>query len=62
MIKVYPIKIEAVDEEGEVLFTLKTEDAACCTVEIKQPLILSNGNLEEVLDAVRRGVKMLELE
>lgn len=62
MIKVYPIKIEAVDEEGEVLFTIKTEDASCCIVEIKQPLILSNGNLEEVLDAVRRGVKMLELE
>lgn len=62
MIDVYPIKIEAVGEDGQVLFTLQTEDEHCCIVEIKGSLILSNDNLEETLDAVRRGVKMLDLK
>jgi hypothetical protein len=38
------------------------EDAHCCTIEIKNPLVLSNHNLEQVLTAVRRAVQMLGLE
>ena len=62
MIDVYPTRIEAVDEDKNVLFSLNMEDAHCCTLHIKSPIALSNANLEQVLTAVRRGVHMLGLE
>jgi hypothetical protein len=62
MINVYPTRIEAVDEDGDVLFVLSTEDAQCCTMHVRSPIALSNANLEQVLTAVRSGVKMLGLE
>jgi hypothetical protein len=62
MIDVYPTRVEAVDEDNNVLFVLEMEDEHCCTLQIKNPLILSNHNMEPVLTAVRRGVKMLGLE
>jgi hypothetical protein len=62
MIDVYPTRIEAVDEDQNVLFALQMEDSQCCTIEVKNPLLLSNHNLEQVLTAVRRGVQMLGLE
>jgi hypothetical protein len=62
MINVYPTRIEAVDTDNQVLFSLNMEDAHCCTLHIREPLILSNSNLEQVLTAVRSGVKMLGLE
>jgi hypothetical protein len=63
MINVYPTRIEAVDEDGDVLFVLSiSEDRDCCTIHIKEPILLNNQNLEQVLTAVRRGVQMLGLE
>jgi len=62
MIDVYPTRIEAVDEDQNVLFSLNMEDAQCCTLHIKNPVLLYNRNLEQVLTAVRRGVHMLGLE
>jgi len=62
MIDVYPTRIEAVDEDGNVLFSLNMEDAHCCTMHIRSPIALSNANLEQVLTAVRSGVQMLGLE
>lgn len=62
MINVYPTRIEAADEDQRVLFVLEMEDAYCCTLQIKNPLLLSKHNLEQVLTAVRSGVHMLELE
>jgi hypothetical protein len=62
MINVYPTRIEAADENQRVLFALQMEDAHCCTIEVKNPLVLSKSNLEQVLTAVRRGVQMLGLE
>jgi hypothetical protein len=62
MIDVYPTRIEAVDEDQNILFALQLEDGGCCTIEVKNPLILNNANLEQVLTAVRRGVQMLGLE
>jgi hypothetical protein len=62
MIDVYPTRVEAVDKDQNVLFVLSTEDPHCCTMHIKSPILLSNGNLEQVLTAVRRGVHMLGLE
>lgn len=62
MIKVYPTRIEAEDENHNVLFSINMEDANCCTLHIKDPILLNNQNLEQVLTAVRSGVKMLGLE
>lgn len=62
MINVYPTRIEATDEDGDVLFSLNMEDANCCTMHIKEPILLSKQNLEQVLTAVRSGVQMLGLE
>jgi hypothetical protein len=62
MIDVYPTRIEAVDEDKNILFVLQVEDANCCTMHIRNPILLSNQNLEQVLTAVRSGVKMLGLE
>lgn len=62
MIDVYPTKIEATDEDNNVLFDLCMQDEASCTIVIHRPLLLSNSNLEEVFDAIRQGVKMLKLE
>lgn len=62
MINVYPTRIEACDEDKNVLFILEMEDQYCCTLQIKNPMLLSNSNLEKVLTAVRSGVKMLGLE
>lgn len=62
MIDVYPTRIEAVDEDRNVLFILNMEDAHCCTIHIKNPLVLSHDNLEQVLTAVRSAVQMLKLE
>jgi hypothetical protein len=62
MIDVYPTRIEAVDEDKNVLFILEMEDQHCCTIQVKNPLVLSNHNLEQVLTAVRSGVQMLGLE
>jgi hypothetical protein len=62
MIDVYPTRIEACDEDGNILFALSTEDAQCCTMHVRSPIALSNANLEQVLTAVRRGVHMLGLE
>jgi len=62
LIDVYATRIEAVDDDHNVLFTLQMEDSHCCTMEVKNPLVLSNGNLEQVLTAVRRGVQILKLE
>ena len=62
MIDVYVTKVEAVDEDKNVLFTLAMQDAHCCVMEIKRPMLLSNDNLEEALNAVRSGVRLLKLE
>jgi hypothetical protein len=44
------------------MFVLQVEDAHCCTMHIRNPILLGNKNLEQVLTAVRRGVQMLGLE
>jgi hypothetical protein len=62
MIRVDVTEVQAVDSDNNLLFTLKIEDEYCCTMQVTRPLLLSNGNLDEVMDAVRRGVQMLSLE
>jgi hypothetical protein len=62
MIDVYATEVQAVDSCNKLLFTLKMVDNNCCTMSITSDLILCNSELEELLDAVRRGVKMLNLD
>jgi len=62
MIDIYPTRVEAIDEEGQVLFILHLEDGGCCTMHIRSPILLDQSNLEKVLTAVRRGMQMLGLE
>lgn len=60
MIQVYPIKIKAVDETGQVQFTMETVDAHAATVEIKT--VIGPDNIDELVAAMRRAVVMLELK
>lgn len=60
MINVYPIKIEAVDEAGELQFTMETFDEHAATVEIKT--VIGPDNIDELTAAMRRAVVMLELK
>ena len=62
MISVYATKVEAVDEDNNVLFTLEMIDEEACTIEVKKPMVLSNGNLEEVLESVRHAMILLNLK
>lgn len=60
MITLDVVKIEAYDSETKgLVFTATTFDAHSCTIEINS--LLSNGNVEEVTDAVKTAVKMLRL-
>jgi hypothetical protein len=62
MIKVTSNRVDATDSEGNVLFSLSTDDSLVCNVEIKNPRALSDENYEQVMHAVRKGVEMLGLE
>ena len=62
MINVYATEVKAVDRDENLLFTLEIFDAHCCSMSITNSLLLDSGNLEETLDAVRRGVKLLGIE
>ena len=62
MIDVFATEVQAVDEDNNLLFTLKREDTHCCTMSMTRALVLDSGNLEEILDAVRRGVKLLGIK
>jgi hypothetical protein len=61
MISIYPTQIEAVDEDHNILFTLTMFDFHACEMKIEKSLVMDNSSVEDVLDAVRKGVKMLNL-
>ena len=60
MINVYPVKIEAVDEDGQVQFTMETQDEHCAMVDIRT--VIGPNNIDQLTAAMRRAVVMLELE
>lgn len=61
MIKIYPVKIEAIDPEtNDLMFTMETFDAGAATVEIKT--VISPSNIDNLVAAMRRSLHMLELE
>lgn len=60
MINLYPTQVEASDKDGNVIFILKTFDESACEIEFKG--IISNSNLSDIFDAIKKGVALLELE
>ena len=61
MIDVYPVKIEAIEQETkEVMFTMETFDQHAASVEIKT--VVGPANINELVAAMRRAVVMLELK
>ena len=62
MIKVTSNRVDATDSEGNVLFSMSTDESLVCNVEIKNPRALSDENYEQVMHAVRKGVEMLGLD
>ena len=59
-IDVYPVKIEAIDEIGGIVFKLETFDEHTASIEIKT-LIAPGKSLTELFEAIRQGVDMLKL-
>jgi len=59
MIKITANRVDATDNEGNILFSLSTEDSLACFVEIKNSQKMSEENRDELVAAVRRGVQML---
>lgn len=57
-IDVYPTHIEAT-EGGDVLFTLKTFDAACAELTVNA--LVAPQSLDELFAAIRQGVELLQL-
>jgi hypothetical protein len=51
MIKVYPVKCEAVDEADEVAFVVDTFDADCFSLEVKT--LVDSDNWPGIADAVK---------
>jgi len=61
MIKIYPVKVEAVDDDtSDLLFKMETLDSECAIVEMKTAI--TKQNMEKILTAVRSAVHMLELD
>ena len=60
MIKIYPVKIEAIDEAGDLAFTMETFDKSAASVDIKT--VIGPDNIDELVAAMRSAVQMLELE
>lgn len=61
MIKICPVKIEALDEEtSDHIFSVETFDSSCAVLKVD--VAVTPENLEQVLTAVRSAVKMLELD
>lgn len=59
--KIYPVKIEAVDELNELVFTVETFDEHCATIDIKKNL-QTEDSLDDLFSGIREAFKMLQLE
>lgn len=59
MIKVYPVKIEATDEDNRVMFTVEVMDGISALIEMKT--VVGNADMDSLTAAMRRAIVMLEL-
>jgi len=60
MIKIYPVSIEAVDEQGECMFKLETFDERSATIKVTT--LITNGNIDWFCNSLKRALIMLDLE
>ena len=60
MIKIYPTKLEAYDDESKSLvFTIHAVDAYCAEIVMKHPV--TKANVGEIFKALRTSFDMLKL-
>jgi len=59
-IKTYNTSIQGEDNTGEIIFELFLFDE--CSATLKIDTIVNSASLDELFDAIREGVKMLDLE
>ena len=59
-IRIYPIEIEAIDDDDEPVFKLRTMDAESASLEVRA--VLTPANVNNFCDALQRAIKLLELE
>jgi hypothetical protein len=60
MIKVYPTKIEAIDECGSCVFTIESFDEYTGILTIDR--CFSESDLDELFDAIKEGFISLKLD
>lgn len=60
MMKIYPIEIEAIDTDDELVFKLRTFDANCATLMVSSTI--SPDNVDEFCQMLHLAVDMLKLE
>lgn len=60
MIKLYPTKIEAYDENKDLMFVMEAIDNDAAKIDFKGAI--KPNNIDELVEAMRRAVQMLELE
>lgn len=60
MIKVYPIIIEAADENNRKVFTMSMEDEGVFNINLHT--MVSKDDLDSLFDAIRKGMEIMEIE
>jgi hypothetical protein len=55
------VKIEAVDDINELVFTVETCDEACAEIDLRRKLH-NKASLEELVEGLRKAFDMLDLQ
>lgn len=61
MIKVFPTKVDAFDDDNEPVFSVATFDEFCATVKLTQPAYTVE-SWRETAQAIEKALILLELE
>ncbi len=59
-IRLYPIEIEAVNEDENAVFKLRTFDERCATLTVDS--VITPANIDEFCEALKQALTLLELE
>jgi len=60
MMRIYPVKIECIDDVMDVVFKLETFDE--CSATLTVDTLICNGSVDELCGRIKDAVNMLELE
>jgi hypothetical protein len=58
--KIYPTEIEAIDEDGKLIFKLETVDGFCAQLTINT--LVSNSSIDELCAEIKNALLLLDLE